>query len=205
MAIHVIAGLGNPGLSYEKTRHNAGYQAVDRLAEKMSVRLNKRGFSGVYGEGVRNGGKVILVKPTTYMNLSGDCIQALTHFFKVPPENLVVLCDDIDLPVGALRIRANGSAGTHNGLKSVVACMGGENFPRIRIGVGDERKGELADYVLGRPGAQEQELLAAAFDSAAEAALLIVDGKISDAQGKFNKKHQGKKQEEPEPEKALKP
>lgn len=191
MGIHVIAGLGNPGAGYEKTRHNAGFQALDRLADKMSIRVNKRGFSGIYGEGVRNGEKVLLIKPTTYMNLSGDCVQAILHFYKIPLENLTVLYDDIELPVGALRIRANGSAGTHNGMRSIIACVGGDQFPRIRIGVGDQRKGELADYVLGKPGKEEQEQLDAAFDAAADAALLIVDGKIGQAQGKYNKKHQG--------------
>lgn len=190
--MYIVAGLGNPGVAYEKTRHNAGYQALDRLAEKLSIRVSRKGFSGVYGEGVRNGERVVLVKPTTYMNLSGDCVQAVMHFYKVPPEHVIVLFDDIELPVGSLRIRANGSAGTHNGMRSVLACVNSDNVPRIRIGVSDERKGDLKDYVLGRPGKEEQERLSAAFDAAADAAILLLDGRMSEAQATYNKRHIGK-------------
>ena len=190
----IIAGLGNPGIAYKKSRHNAGYQAIDRLAEQMSIRMTKRGFSGVYGEGVRHGERVVLVKPTTYMNLSGDCVQAIAHFYKVEPARCIVLYDDIELPVGTLRIRERGSAGTHNGMRSVVACMNTEEIPRIRIGVGDERRGELKDYVLGKPGKAEQEALEAAFADAADAAMLMLDGRVSDAQTKYNKRHVGNAQ-----------
>ena len=191
--MYIIAGLGNPGIAYEKTRHNAGYQALDRLADRLSVRVNKKGFSGLYGEGVRNGQRLLLVKPTTYMNLSGDCIQAAAHFYKVSPENIIVLYDDIELPVGSLRIRAGGSAGTHNGMRSVLACLNSDAVPRIRIGVSDNRMGELKDYVLGRPGQEEQALLSAVFDQAADAVCLLLDGCMNQAQAKYNKRHEGNK------------
>ena len=188
----IVAGLGNPGLFYQRTRHNAGFQALDRLADELHIRVTKRGFSGIYGEGVYNGERIVLVKPTTYMNLSGDCIQAILHFYKCPMEHLIVLYDDIELPVGTLRIRDKGSAGTHNGMRSIVACLGGENFPRIRIGVGDrDCDKDLKDHVLGRPGKAEQAALETAFCDAAEAAKLIVENKLPDAQAKFNKKHIG--------------
>jgi PTH1 family peptidyl-tRNA hydrolase len=189
--MHVIAGLGNPGLLYQRTRHNAGFQALDRIAEELHIRVTKRGFSGLYGEGVYNGERVVLVKPTTYMNRSGDCIQAVLHFYKCPVGNLIVLFDDIELPAGTLRIRDKGSAGTHNGMRSVVACLGSEDFPRIRIGVGDRRNGELRDHVLGRPGKDEQAALEAAFCDAADAARLILEDRLQEAQAKYNKRHVG--------------
>ena len=188
----VVAGLGNPGLLYKRTRHNAGFQALDVLANELGIKVTKRGFSGEYGEGSYKGERVVLVKPTTYMNLSGDCIQALMHFYKCPVENLIVLYDDIELPVGSLRIREKGSAGTHNGMRSIIACLNSENFPRIRIGVGDRDGGkDLKDHVLGRPGKAEQAALEAAFCDAAEAAKLIIENKLPDAQARFNKKHIG--------------
>ena len=188
----VIAGLGNPGLLYQRTRHNAGFQALDTIADELHIKVTKRGFSGIYGEGVYGGERVVLVKPTTYMNLSGDCIQALLHFYKCPVERLIVLYDDIDLPVGALRIREKGSAGTHNGMRSIIACVGSENFPRIRIGVGD-RAGDkdLKDHVLGKPGKEEQKLLESAFCDAAGAAKLILEGNLQEAQARYNKRHIG--------------
>lgn len=188
----VIAGLGNPGLLYQRTRHNAGFQALDAIADELHIRVNKRGFSGIYGEGVYQGERVVLVKPTTYMNLSGDCIQALLHFYKCPVERLIVLYDDIDLPVGALRIREKGSAGTHNGMRSIIACVGSENFPRIRIGVGDRAGGrDLKEHVLGKPSKEEQKLLEGAFCDAAGAAKLIVEGNLPEAQARYNKRHIG--------------
>ena len=187
----IIAGLGNPGLTYRRSRHNAGFQALDALAKQLHIRVTKRGFSGVYGEGVRNGERVVLIKPTTYMNLSGDCIQKILHFYKCPVENLIVLYDDIELPVGTLRIRERGSAGTHNGMRSVIACVGSEEFPRVRIGVGDRNGGDLKDHVLGKPSKKDQAVLDECFAQAADAALLIIDGKTSDAQAKYNKRHIG--------------
>ena len=190
--MHVVAGLGNPGLAYRKSRHNAGFLALDALAERLHIRLTKRGMRGLYGEGIFRGGRVLLVKPQTYMNLSGDCVQQILHFYKLPPEQLIVLYDDIDLPVGSLRIRANGSAGKHNGMRSVIACVGSENVPRVRIGVGGHGDAALRDYVLGKPGQEEFRLLTDAFARAAEAAELILAGDIAKAQMQFNKKHEGR-------------
>ena len=189
--MYIVAGLGNPGLLYQRTRHNAGFQALDRLADELHIRVTKRGFNGVYGEGIFNGERVVLVKPTTYMNLSGDCVQAILHFYKCPVEHLIVLYDDIELPVGALRIREKGSAGTHNGMRSIVASLGSENFPRVRIGVGNESKGDLKNYVLGKPGKEEQIELATVFHDAADAVRLILEGKLAEAQAQYNKKHVG--------------
>ena len=173
--MYVIAGLGNPGLSYRKTRHNIGFMALDVLADRMGVKIKDKKFSGLLGEGELNGERVILVKPQTYM---------------LPPEKLLVLCDDVDLPCGSLRIRARGSAGTHNGLKSIIACLNSENFPRIRIGAGQDVSLQLRDYVLKRPSKDEQVTLAEAYEKAADAAALIVKGDVEGAQSRFNKRHE---------------
>lgn len=188
--MYIIAGLGNPGLLYRKSRHNAGFQAIDVLAERLGARLTKKGMEGLYCETKIGSERVVLVKPQTYMNLSGNCLQKLAHFYKVAPENVIVIYDDFDLPLGSLRIRANGSAGTHNGMRSVVACLNSENFPRIRIGMGASGDTFLRDYVLEKPSKEEQKRLEEAFLHAAEAAEMIVSGQISKAQMAFNKKHE---------------
>ena len=187
----IVAGLGNPGILYQRTRHNAGFQALDVLADELSIKVTKRGFSGVYGEGNYLGERVVLVKPTTYMNLSGDCIQAVMHFYKCPVEHLVVLYDDIELPVGSLRIRDKGSAGTHNGMRSIIGTLGSENFPRVRIGVGGNGGEDLKKHVLGKPSKEDQSQLACAFADAAKATRLILEGKLPQAQAEFNKRHIG--------------
>jgi len=183
--------LGNPGIAYANSRHNAGFNALDRLADRLNIRVTKRGLSALYGEGFYGTEKIVLVKPQTYMNLSGDSAEQVLHFFKEKPEHMIVIHDDIDLPLGSLRIRGSGSAGTHNGMRSVVACVGTEAFPRVRIGMGEERRGELKDFVLSKPGKAELEKLEEVYGNAGEAALLIVEGRINDAQAKFNKKHEG--------------
>ena len=187
--MQIVVGLGNPGIEYEKTRHNAGFQALDALAALLSIRVVKRGYGGLYGEGVRNGGRVLLAKPQTYMNLSGDCVQRLMHFYKCSPSQLIILYDDVDLPLGSLRIRANGSAGTHNGMRSVLACVGSDEVPRIRIGVGAQSE-LLRDYVLKKPSKAEQDILEQSFMDAAQAAALLLDGKMEQAQAQYNKKHE---------------
>ena len=188
--MYLIAGLGNPGLSYKKTRHNAGFQALDVLAARHGVRVKTKGFSALYGEGRIGTERVILMKPQTYMNLSGDAVQSLMHFYKLAPDRLIVLYDDIDLPIGSLRIRANGSAGSHNGMRSVISCVGSEAFARIRIGVGKDESILLRVYVLKRPSKAEQQALNEVFEHAADAAELIVAGRIGDAQMQYNKKHE---------------
>ena len=189
--MYVVAGLGNPGILYQRTRHNAGFQALDVLADELCIKVTKRGFSGVYGEGNYLGERVVLVKPTTYMNLSGDCIQAVMHFYKCPVEHLVVLYDDIELPVGSLRIRDKGSAGTHNGMRSIIGTLGSENFPRVRIGVDGNGGEDLKKHVLGKPSKEDQSQLACAFADAAKATCLILEGKLPQAQAEFNKRHIG--------------
>lgn len=187
----IVVGLGNPGIAYRKSRHNAGFAAIDVLASALHIRVTKRGLSGLYGEGIVDGERVVLVKPQTYMNLSGDCVQRVLHFYKVPPERLIVLYDDIDLPIGSLRIRGSGSAGTHNGMRSVIACVGSEDFPRVRIGVGEERRGELKDFVLAKPGKDALCVLDTVYEKTAAAVRLILSGKLSEAQAAYNKKHEG--------------
>ena len=188
--MYVIVGLGNPGLSYAKTRHNAGFQALDVLAKRLNVRVKTKGFSALYGEGRIDGERVVLVKPQTYMNNSGEAVQAILHFYKLSPERLIVLYDDIDLQLGSLRIRANGSAGTHNGMRSIINCIHSEGFARIRIGVGKDESLLLRDFVLKRPSKAEQGALNEVFEHAADAAILIVQGQIGEAQTKYNKKHE---------------
>lgn len=196
----LVVGLGNPGIAYRASRHNAGFCALDALAEKLDIKLNKRAHRALIGEGLYRGEKVLLAKPETYMNLSGEAVQPLLHYYKLPPDRLLVLYDDIDLSPGVLRIRANGSAGTHNGMRSIIACLGGEEaFPRVRIGVGKQRLGQqLAAHVLGKPPEEDRELLQKAYAEAAEAALMIIEGRLPDAQAAFNKRP--KKQVEPEEE-----
>ena len=189
--MHIIVGLGNPGVTYQKTRHNAGFQALERVAVALHIRVTKRGFSGLYGEGVRSGEKVVLVKPETYMNLSGDCVQRLAHFYRARPQDVLVIYDDIELPAGSLRIRERGGPGTHNGMRSVLACLGSEEVPRIRVGVGGRRQGALRDHVLHKPSSAEQALLDEAFENAAQAGLLWLDGRMAEAQARFNKRHEG--------------
>ena len=191
--MYIIAGLGNPGLSYRKTRHNIGFMAVDALADSLGIKIKDKQFSGLLGEGMLEGERVLLVKPQTYMNLSGDCLQQVMHFYKLPPEKLIVLVDDIELPLGSLRIRAKGSAGTHNGLKSIIACLNSDAFPRIRIGCGQDRTLLLRDYVLKRPSKEEMAVLEQSYKNAAEACALIVRGQTDKAQALFNKRHEGEK------------
>jgi peptidyl-tRNA hydrolase len=186
----IIVGLGNPGLSYRRTRHNAGFQAIDRLAERNGIRFSKKGFNAVYGEGLVSGKRCALVKPQTYMNNSGDAVQQILNYYKLSPENLIVVYDDIDLPVGSLRIRSSGSAGTHNGMRSVLACIHSENFARVRIGIGKDESLMLMDYVLKRPSKEDQKVLDETFSKASSAIEMIVDGKIAEAQAMFNKKHE---------------
>ncbi len=188
--MYLIVGLGNPGLGYKKTRHNAGFQALDALAARFDIRVKTKGFSALYGEGRIGSERVVLAKPQTYMNLSGDAVQSLLHFYKLEPERLIVLYDDIDLPTGSMRIRANGSAGSHNGMRSIISCIHSENFARIRIGVGKDESLMLRDYVLKRPSKEEQKTLEEVFEHAADAAALIVAGNLGEAQMKYNKKHE---------------
>lgn len=186
----LIAGLGNPGKQYEMTRHNIGFHAIDYIADKTGIRVTKLKNRAIYGEGIIGGQKVLLVKPQTYMNLSGDSIVEFVKFYKIPIENVIVISDDIDLSIGRIRIRQKGSAGGHNGLKSIISRLGGENFQRVRIGVGApaHEDYDLADFVLGRFGKDEIPVLEEAIIKAYNAVIEIVAHGVSSAMNKFNSK-----------------
>ncbi|MCR4672761.1 MAG: aminoacyl-tRNA hydrolase [Lachnospiraceae bacterium] len=187
--MYMIAGLGNPGRKYEKTRHNTGFEALDRIASHAGAAINMHKFEADYGTAVIGGQKVLLVKPQTYMNNSGIAIGGLAGFYKIEPENIIIICDDINLPAGQLRIRPRGSAGGHNGLKSIISHLGSEEFPRIRIGIGQKPEGwDLADYVLAKRPQEEQALMDAAYGETLEAAHLIVSGETVKAMNTFNVK-----------------
>lgn len=183
--MYIIAGLGNPGKEYTGTRHNVGFDTLDCLAEKYNVKLNKLKFNSVYGETTINGEKVMLVKPVTYMNRSGIAIDEITKFYKIPIENLIVIYDDIDIPVGTLRIRPNGSPGTHNGMKSIIQHVG-SNFSRIRVGIGRNPDMDLADYVLQRFSGTDRDKILPIMEKAAEAAVEIINNNVDTAMQKYN-------------------
>lgn len=189
LGMKMIVGLGNPGMEYVGTRHNVGFEAVDCICEKNSIELSKQKMKGAYGQGIIAGEKVIVVKPMTYMNNSGECVGALANFYKIAPEDIIVIYDDINLDVGQLRIRNKGSAGGHNGIKSIIAHLSSENFPRIRIGVGMKRQGQdLANHVLSKFGKDQQEDIADGMDLAAEAVELMVQGDVNKAMNQYNGK-----------------
>jgi PTH1 family peptidyl-tRNA hydrolase len=184
----LIAGLGNPEQKYVGTRHNTGFAALKYLAEKWGVSVSKEKFQGLYGQTEVDGHKVFLLQPLTYMNLSGDSIGALANFYKIPANHVIVLCDDIAQAPGKLRIRPSGSAGGHNGLKSIIASLGTDAFSRIRIGVGEKPTPEydLADWVLGRLPAADKAAQEARFADIEAAAKLLMAGRLQDAQNRYN-------------------
>ena len=147
--MYIIAGLGNPGKRYENTRHNIGFIALDLLAERNDIKINKIKHKALVGEGRISGQKFLLVKPQTYMNLSGQSVREVMEYYKEEIDRLVVIYDDIDIPSGTVRIRKKGSAGTHNGMRSIIYDLKSDQFPRIRIGIGNNRKGDLRDFVIG--------------------------------------------------------
>ena len=172
----LIVGLGNPGERYARTWHNCGYMALERLAARLRVRVNKARFKGAYGQVDYQGKRLILLKPETYMNLSGESVQAAMRYFNVSPEHLLVFYDDIDLKLGQLRLRGQGGAGTHNGMKSLLQHLGGGNFARLRIGIGPVPPGrELVDFVLDNIPKSAEDTLAASLEQAEQAALLFID------------------------------
>ena len=184
----LIVGLGNPGKEYAHTRHNCGFRALDILAEKLSCKVDKGKFQGLYGQCSWQGRKLLLLKPQTYMNLSGRSVLQLSAYFNIPPQRIIVLFDDISLEPGRLRLRADGSAGGHNGIKSIIAELGSQDFPRVKIGVGGKPHpdADLADWVLSGFSAQEEKALSAALDRAAEAALCIIEKGVPEASNRFN-------------------
>ena len=187
----LIVGLGNPGREYQSTRHNAGFRAIDLLAEKLGCKIDRAKFQGLYAQVNYGGGKLFLLKPQTYMNLSGRAVLQLSAYFSIPPERIIVLFDDISLPPGRLRIRAEGSAGGHNGIKSIIAEVGSQAFPRVKIGVGAKPAPEfdLADWVLSTFSAKEEKDLRFALENAADAALSIIDKGVPETANKYNGSH----------------
>lgn len=189
--MYVIAGLGNPDKKYEKTRHNVGFDVIDMMAKKYNIELTDRKHKALCGSGYIAGQKVLLVKPQTYMNLSGESIQAILNFYKLDAESeLLVIFDDISLAPGRIRVRAKGSAGGHNGIKNIIAMTGTQGFARIKVGVGEKPAGwDLADYVLGRFSKEERALVEDAFADAIEATEMILMDDLDGAMNKFNGKN----------------
>ena len=187
----LIVGLGNPGREYEKSRHNCGFRALDILAENLSCKVDKLKFQGLYGQVNYNGTKVFLLKPQTFMNLSGRSVLQFSAYFNIPPQRIIVLFDDISLEPGRLRIRANGSAGGHNGIKSIIQEVGSQDYPRVKIGVGAKPNPEydLADWVLSSFSANDEKALAISLKNAADAALAIIDHGVPEAANRFNGSH----------------
>ncbi len=186
----IIAGLGNPGKDYKNTRHNIGFDVIDVIAEKHNISVIEKKHKAIIGKGVIDGYKVILVKPQTYMNLSGESLREIIDYYKVDPtEELIVISDDISLNPGNIRIRKKGSAGGHNGLKSIIQHLGTDAFQRVKMGVGEKPKGyDLADYVLGHFTGDERKVMDEAAKSAEEAIRLMMQGDTDGAMNKFNKK-----------------
>ena len=187
----LIVGLGNPGREYEKTRHNTGFRAVDLLAENLNCKIDTLKFQGLYCQTNYNGTKLFLLKPQTFMNLSGRSVLQLSAYFNIPPQRIIIMFDDISLEPGRLRIRANGSAGGHNGIKSIIQDVGSQDFPRVKIGVGAKPNSnyDLADWVLSAFSASEEKALAVSLDNAAKAALAIIDHGVPEAANRFNGSH----------------
>ena len=185
----IIAGLGNPGKKYQGTRHNAGFMALDALAEKLGTRVEKLQFKALTGDAVIGGKRVLLLKPGTFMNLSGQAVQEAAAFHKVPMDRVLVLMDDVSLPVGALRIRKKGSAGGHNGLKNIIYLTGRDDFPRVKIGVGEKPHPDydLADWVLGKFSPEDAKTLLALFGDVPAICELFVQGKLDEAMSKYNR------------------
>ena len=184
----LIVGLGNPGSQYEKTKHNCGFRAIDVLASSLNCKVDKAKFQGLYGQVLWEGRKLFLLKPQTYMNLSGRSVLQLSAYFNIPPERIIVLFDDISLPPGRIRIRADGSAGGHNGIKSIISELGSQQFPRVKIGVGAKAHPEqdLADWVLSGFTASEEKALSSALERACDAALCIVEHGVPESANRYN-------------------
>lgn len=186
--MYVIVGLGNPGKTYEHTRHNIGFTVLDLLAENHQIKINKIKHKALVGEGFISGQKVLLVKPQTYMNLSGQSVREVLEYYKVDPEHLVVIYDDIDIPCGSIRVRKKGSGGTHNGMRSILYDIQSDQFPRIRIGIGKETRQDLKDYVLGGFSKDEKKQIEDAVIKGAKAAACILEKGIEIAMGEYNAK-----------------
>lgn len=190
----IIVGLGNPGKQYDNTRHNIGFEAIDALVDAYGVPSSGKAHKAMYGKGIIGGQKVILAKPMTYMNLSGESVRELVDYYKVDPETeLLVIYDDVSLEPGNIRIRKKGSAGGHNGIKSIISHLGTQNFQRIKIGVGEKPKNwDLADYVLGKFSDEDKKMLEESLKNTIKATELIVMDEIDEAMNLYNRKQTGK-------------
>ena len=187
--MYIIAGLGNPDGRYENTRHNVGFEVIDILADRIGICVDEKKHRALCGRGVLEGQKVILLKPQTYMNLSGESVRAAADFYKAEPKNIIVVYDDISLEPGQLRIRGKGSAGGHNGIKNIIAHLGTQEFPRVKVGIGEKPKGmDLADYGLSHFSQGERESMREAYKEAAEAVAVMVGQGIDEAMNRVNGK-----------------
>ena len=186
----MIVGLGNPGSQYEKTRHNVGFRSIELLAGKLRTKIDRLKFKALIRSVDYKGQKLLLVEPQTFMNLSGAAVSALASYYKVKPERILVIFDDISLPVGRIRVRKDGSAGGHNGIKSIIQSLGTDQFPRVKVGVGAKPHPDydLADWVLSKFSALEEKALAPALENAAEAALMVIEQGTEKAASAFNGK-----------------
>lgn len=185
--MYLIVGLGNPESDYARTRHNMGFDVINKIAEKFDIKVNKSKFKAEYGTGTINGEKVVLVKPQTYMNLSGESVQEFVNFYKVENKDLIIIYDDIDTKPGTIRIRKIGGPGTHNGMKSVVNCLNTTDFTRIRVGIGSpEFKNDMINYVIGHVSDEEYNILQKGVEIAAEAVEEILKNGADIAMNKFN-------------------
>lgn len=187
----LIVGLGNPGPEYQHTRHNIGFRCVELLAEQLNCKIDRAKFQGLYGQTTYNGTRLLLLKPMTYMNLSGRSVLQLSAYFQIPPARIIVLFDDISLEPGRIRVRPSGSAGGHNGIKSIIQELGSQDFPRVKIGVGAKPHPDfdLAAWVLSSFSASEEKALAVSLENAANAALTILDQGVPAAANRFNGSH----------------
>ena len=184
--MYLIAGLGNIGSEYRNNRHNTGFMAVDEIAERNDIDITRTRFNADYGKGTIAGEKVILIKPRTYMNSSGDAVSAFRDFFKVENENVIVIYDDIELPLGKLRIRKAGGPGTHNGMKSVIEKLGTDSFPRFRLGVGSPEHGDLINYVLSDFTEDDMKEMKPLIEKTAKAVYTMIDRDIDMAMNRYN-------------------
>lgn len=181
----LIVGLGNPGIQYENTRHNIGFNVIDNISKEYNIDINREKFKGMYGEGFIGNTKVILLKPTTYMNLSGESIRELANFYKLEDDEIIVVYDDISLDIGRLRIREKGSAGGHNGIKSIIQNLGGDKFPRVKVGVG-QPKDNLVNHVLGKFSKEDREHIEKVIPVVSDAIVEIVKNDAKESMNKFN-------------------
>ncbi|HEX8255202.1 MAG TPA: aminoacyl-tRNA hydrolase [Thermoanaerobaculia bacterium] len=195
----LIVGLGNPGPQYERTRHNVGWQVLDAFARKFRIEIDRHEKNAMTGTGRVAGGSVMVAKPLTYMNLSGDAVKLLVNAYLESTEEMIVVYDDIDLPLGRLRIRPNGSAGTHNGMRSIISVLGSERFPRLRVGIGSAEQGRLRDFVLDEFSAEEQPVVEKVIERSVDALLLFARGDLKRAMNQFNKDPDSEAPKKPDP------